>query len=52
MVKERWVKNNGDPENVVYLFEFLLFLSPFLSSTDDLALSNFGVAVKEHERHF
>jgi len=52
-IDQRWVKNNRDPENIVYVFPFLLsFIIFLLLSADGEALFSFGAAAKEHEKLF
>jgi hypothetical protein len=47
------VKNNRDPENIVYVFPFRLpFIIFLLPSADGETLFNFGAAAKEHEKFF
>ena len=47
------MKNNRDPENIVYIFPFRLpFIIFLLLSADDETLFSFGAAAKEHEKLF
>ena len=52
-IDQRWVKNNRDPDNIVYVFSSPLALHcVLLLGADGEALSSFGAAAKEHEKLF
>lgn len=52
-IDQRWVKNNRDPDNTVYVVSFPLTLHCILlRGANGEALSSFGAAAKEHKKLF